>query len=418
MTPPWPLPPEPAPSPPPLIPARTAAVEALRLRSWPNPKDEAWRHSPLRALSAALQGLDTARESPRTQAVPIEPPWTPVEARAAAPLPHGVHLLSFEEAANRCPEHLSRLGGALPAGRSPLADANTAGFTTGWLLHVEAGATVEEPLWLALPWSGKPLQRPRLLIVLERGASLRLAQHHMPAAAEAVRLEVTEALLGQGARLEQLLLLRPGRGRLLGHLAARLEAGASHRLLALELGGTHGRLEVHQHLDGEGAEAHVAAVLHAAERQAVELHLHTEHIGPHGTSSQLVRALAEGRGRAVADARALVRPGATGCEVDQRLDGLLMDRGARAVCRPELTIEVDEVVARHGATVGALDEAARFYLRSRGLDAEEAETLLRAAFLAAPLNGLEAEPLHAEAASALTRFLGHPLPTEPMRGTR
>ncbi len=397
-------------SPRPIASVRAASVEALRRRPWPNPKDEAWRYSPLRALNEALQRppLASRAQPPSPQ---LAAPWCSPEAWSERALPSGVTLCPFEQAASAFPELLGRLGEALPPGTSPMADANTIGYDRGWLLHVEEGVTVAEPLWLGLPWTGAPLERPRLLLVLRRGASLRLGLAHPPASGEAVRIEVIEALLEKGAHLEQLSVLRPGPGRLLAHLGARLGEGAAHRLLVLGLGGQHNRIDVHQRLDGPGAEALAGAVLHAAERETVEFHVHAEHAAPRSTSEQLVRAAATDRGRAVGDARARVLPGAGDCEVGQRLDGLLLARGARVVCRPELTIEVDEVMARHGATVGALDEAARFYLRSRGLDARDAEQLLRAAFLAAPLTSLEAAPLQAEAVSTLERFLGRSLPT-------
>jgi Fe-S cluster assembly protein SufD len=48
--------------------------------------------------------------------------------------------------------------------------------------------------------------------------------------------------------------------------------------------------------------------------------------------------------------------------------------------KPELEIYADEVEARHGATVGQLDEMAVFYLRSRGLSDSAARRMLTGAF--------------------------------------
>ena len=48
--------------------------------------------------------------------------------------------------------------------------------------------------------------------------------------------------------------------------------------------------------------------------------------------------------------------------------------------RPELEILADDVKCSHGATVGDLDEAALFYLRSRGIDEAAARRMLIEAF--------------------------------------
>jgi Fe-S cluster assembly protein SufD len=62
---------------------------------------------------------------------------------------------------------------------------------------------------------------------------------------------------------------------------------------------------------------------------------------------------------------------------------LLLDQTARALTAPELEIYADAVECAHGTTVGAVDEAAVFYLRARGLSQKAAESLLVAGFLQA-----------------------------------
>jgi len=55
----------------------------------------------------------------------------------------------------------------------------------------------------------------------------------------------------------------------------------------------------------------------------------------------------------------------------------------RAECdaKPELEIFADDVICGHGTAIGALDDDALFYLRSRGLAEPEAKELLIQAFL-------------------------------------
>ena len=59
---------------------------------------------------------------------------------------------------------------------------------------------------------------------------------------------------------------------------------------------------------------------------------------------------------------------------------ILLSTRAEVDTKPELEIYADEVVASHGATVGQLDEQAVFYLRSRGLNEEQARQILTTAF--------------------------------------
>ena len=53
-----------------------------------------------------------------------------------------------------------------------------------------------------------------------------------------------------------------------------------------------------------------------------------------------------------------------------------MSDEASANAKPNLEVFADDVKASHGATVGRLDEEELFYLRSRGLDLEQARKWL------------------------------------------
>src|SRR2546428_8250332 len=88
-----------------------------------------------------------------------------------------------------------------------------------------------------------------------------------------------------------------------------------------------------------------------------------------------------------------VRPGATKTDALQVNKNLLLSREALINSTPALEIFTDDVKCKHGSTTGQLDEAALFYLRSRGIDAEAARGLLVYAFAAEVLAKVEPQPL-------------------------
>jgi Fe-S cluster assembly protein SufD len=75
----------------------------------------------------------------------------------------------------------------------------------------------------------------------------------------------------------------------------------------------------------------------------------------------------------------------------QDFKGLLLERGAAANAKPELEIYADDVKCAHGAAIGQMDEAARFYMAARGLPPEVAQRLLVRAFVADAFAALEEE---------------------------
>ena len=68
-----------------------------------------------------------------------------------------------------------------------------------------------------------------------------------------------------------------------------------------------------------------------------------------------------------------------------------MSDRAEVDVKPELEIFADDVKCSHGAASGELDEEQLFYMRSRGIDAEEARRMLVEAFLDDALLQIENE---------------------------
>ncbi len=85
--------------------------------------------------------------------------------------------------------------------------------------------------------------------------------------------------------------------------------------------------------------------------------------------------------RGVFQGRILVRPAAQKTDGFQMNQALLLAPDAEMDSKPQLEIYADDVKCSHGATVGALDAEALFFLRSRGIPAAEARAMLIDAFL-------------------------------------
>ncbi len=137
----------------------------------------------------------------------------------------------------------------------------------------------------------------------------------------------------------------------------------------------------HVILTQEGGEANLQA-LSVMEKRGIALH---EAILEHGvgkTTSQMEHRLL-GRESTNQTGRGIIHihPQAQKVDASYQVKGLLCSERAEINARPELFILADDVKAAHGCAIGGLDEEALFYLRSRGLDEQEAKDLLAHAFV-------------------------------------
>jgi Fe-S cluster assembly protein SufD len=82
----------------------------------------------------------------------------------------------------------------------------------------------------------------------------------------------------------------------------------------------------------------------------------------------------------VFNGKILVHKDAQKSDARQTNKNLVLSENAVINTKPQLEIHADDVKCSHGSTVGQLDPNAMFYLRSRGIDSAEAQTLLCYAF--------------------------------------
>ncbi len=133
-----------------------------------------------------------------------------------------------------------------------------------------------------------------------------------------------------------------------------------------------------------------------------EIVTRTAHDAPAATSNQVVRSVHWGQ--ATGNFLGAINVGRAGQQTDAAQDfkALILEKGASANARPELEIFADDVKCAHGAAIGQMDEAARFYMASRGLAPDVARALLIRAFIADAFAALDDE---SEAERLLTAAL-------------
>lgn len=418
---------------------RRQSLQQFTARGLPSPREEEWRHVNVSALGRTAFTLPTAdRASDAAQLQPrrLDETWRAacVDGRFAAAasdlrdLPAGVVVQSLTAVLAsdaHTPLHAlvrRHLGAVADPAVRPFVALNTAGFIDGVVVHVPDGVVLERPLHL-LFWTGAGtvpvVTFPRVLVVAGRGAAVSVIETHASHAGTTCFTDaVTEISVGEGARVMHVKLQEESLGA--WHLAAvhlRQARNSTFRSLSLALGARLAREEIATLFTGEGGECTLDGLYAGSDQQLLATHSTVDHAVPHCTSSETYRGILAGRARGMFRGRVVVRPGADKTDARQSNKNLLLSQHASVDTKPQLEIHADDVKCAHGAAIGQLDPAQLFYLRARGIAAEEARRLLVHAFAceitaAVPLPQLRARVdslLHerlddvAEAAGATTQ---------------
>lgn len=395
---------------------RASALALFKQAGLPHRRIESWKYTDLRARLSALEPATPWRGAVDLSG-DLADPFAAVECdrlvfvngafRAdLSQLPKGIEVTSL--AAARPEWSKSALG---QTGDHAIAALNLALARDGALIRVAAGNASERPLHLLfLDPAREGVARAthvRNVLVLEACAKLTLLETHLgQGGAGDLANIVTEIKLGEGATLDHVKLVAESESS--QHVAtifAELASSARYEPFILTANGGLARSELIATLAGRTAHFGLSAASVIGGREHADITTLVDHAAPSATSRQTVKSVIGGHGRGIYQGKIIVREGANGTDSHQLAKSVLLSPTAEAHTKPELEIYADDVKCGHGATAGALDENALFYLRSRGIDLWEAKSLLLQAFIEDAVTAI-ANPQVREAvrARALTKL--------------
>lgn len=316
-----------------------------------------------------------------------------------AEFPRGVRVGSLAAALASDPElvhrHVARYAGYRD---SAFAALNTAFLLDGAFVYVPARLSLEEPLqllFLSTPHQAPLVSHPRNLIVVEREARATVVETYASVADGVYWTNaVTEIVVGDGARADCYRIQRESEQAY--HVAttqAHQGRDSTVNLHAAVFGAALARHDLRAVLGGPGGSLILNGLYLLRGRQHADHHTVIDHAQPHCESHEYFNGVLNDQARGVFTGRIIVRPGAQRTDSKQTNNNLLLSGEAHADSQPQLEIHADDVKCTHGSTVGPLDQRALFYLRSRGMDTEEARRLLTYGFGAEILARMEAAPL-------------------------
>ena len=402
---------------------------ALRFKDvgFPSMRDEDWRYTNVRpiqkrefnpapapikldqdALSCCvLPGLDAYR------IVFVDGSYCAALTRAEA-LPSGVTAESMAAAvATDTAEVRATLGSVAARHSSGFISLNTAFVADGLYLHVDDGCVVDRPIELVFFSTGSAGQliQPRNLFIVGQRSKVQIIERYVCAGTGGYFTNaVTELVAKDSAVVRHTKLQEEGSkafhvGGVFMHLQAQAQVVSDN----IALGSLLTRNDVEATFAAAGASCDLNGIYLASERQHIDNFTQVDHRHPRCKSNEYYKGVLNDRARAVFRGRVVVHQDAQHTDAQQQNRNLLLSNDAEVDTKPQLEIYADDVKCSHGATVGQLDDAALFYLRSRAIDETTARSLLTYAFAADVITRLPLPPIreHVENALSTKLFGGH-----------
>ena len=356
--------------------------ELLLEKGMPSNKDEAWRLCNLNRLNSFLslpiivnsedikyksKSIFPKKDQNRERII-INPNNNPI---LNIDLPNGIEKLNDKE----IKENLGKIVKTSNIKDDISVCLNQASSSDLLALKVKKNST--QSLEIVIPSIEEKSISTRIFLLIEEGAKLDLlqvfsgnnhsAQNHLIEIKLESKVELTHGLISLSEEKESSSICT---------LAVDQSKKSKYSLHSIHYGWDYARFEP-RIIQTEGEASTIIKGLQVTKsKEQIATHSLIRFEGPNGKLDQLQKAVASEYSHSIFNGSIQVPQKAQKTEAAQLSRNLLLSKRARIDTKPELEIVADDVRCTHGATVSQLQDEELFYLLSRGIDNEHANSLL------------------------------------------
>jgi Fe-S cluster assembly protein SufD len=416
---------------------RLAAWAGYEAMDFPDPYDEEWRRTDVRAMTFdGLKPLSASSPVSNVAELPaaVRSAWDE-DAIAGRIFQHdsdivhihlddelrarGVILTDLHTAAREHGELVQKhLFQAVKTDEWKYLALNAALWSGGCFLYVPKGVEIELPVQLSTGVSTAGLAVfPRTVVIAEPHSKVTLIDETVSADGHGKSFVsgAVEIFAGDGARVAYYSVNRWGVD-VYNFNTVRAIVGRDAQFLgvAAGIGSKMTKMRIDAEMPKSGARTDLLGVTFGDGEQHFDYNTLQDHVGDHTSSDLQFKSALTGSASLVWYGITRIHPEASGSEANQTSRNLLLSDHAKASPIPVLEIEAYDVAkCSHGATAGPVDEDDLFYLQSRAIPRDVAEQMLVGGFFADVIDRVPNERLRARIVEAVLRKAGGgtPAPT-------
>ena len=377
---------------------RLKGAEEVRAKGFPTKKEEDWKFISLRDLYrddyTLARNLDVETpdvseyftpESEGARLVFINGIYS-ADQSATDALPDEVVIGNLAELASEKEDlvksHLNQYGDFED---DVFTSFNSAFVQDGAFIYVPKGLKVETPVQILnvqTDASETYFTTSRCVIAAEEASELTIVEDHIGLGDNKYfNLPVVEVNLEREAYVKHTKVQRDSKEAIhIARVGAHVKQHANYESYTITLGAKLSRNEPRITQLEEEVKFTVDGLVLIDGDQVSDTHSVMDHRFSHCESHQLHKCVINGNAHSVFNGKIFVRKDAQKIDSFQENRNLLLSRKGLVNTKPQLEIFADDVVCTHGATVGQLEADEVFYLKSRGLNEQQARELLTYAF--------------------------------------
>ncbi len=298
----------------------------------------------------------------------------------------GVVFLDMDSGLREYPELVREyFGSVVPSADNKFAALNSAVWSGGSFLYIPKGVRVELPLQAYFRINAANMgQFERTLIIADEGSFVHYVEGCTAPiyTTDSLHAAVVEIIVKKGARVRYTTIQNWSTNVYnLVTKRARAEEEAVMEWVDGNLGSKLTMKYPSVVLAGRKARGELLSIAYAGPGQHQDAGGKMFHVAPETSSRIISKSVSRGGGRTSYRGLVQVSPGATGVKSKVVCDALLLDEASRSDTYPDMKIHEQKAQIEHEATVSKIGDEQLFYLTSRGLGKEAAESMIVNGFI-------------------------------------
>jgi Fe-S cluster assembly protein SufB len=298
----------------------------------------------------------------------------------------GVLFLSMDQGLREHPELVKEyFGRIIPPNDNKFSALNSSVWSGGSFVWVPPGVKVDVPLQAYFRINSENMgQFERTLIIAEPGSEVHYVEGCTAPTytTDSLHSAVVEIIAKEGSRVRY-TTIQNWSSNVYNLVTKRATAyrDATVEWIDCNLGSQLTMKYPSVYMLEPGAHGEVLSIAYAGKGQHQDAGAKMVHAAPNTSSVITSKSISKNGGRATYRGLLKAYKGSENVKANVRCDALLLDEHSRTDTYPYIEIEEDKASIAHEATVSKVSEEQLFYLRSRGLDENEATTMIVNGFI-------------------------------------
>ena len=280
--------------------------------------------------------------------------------------------------------------------KNQILDFNNAFFTPGFEIRVDSNVNIKKPIviynYFSKDFDGNNINNKNF-IYLDKNSKAEIYEKNI--FEDEKNLFFTKNLdieLEQDANLVKYYLNSTNNNKTIyNFIRSKLEQNSEFEKFNFSHNVSSCRDEIIADLNGTNAFVSLNNIQHLSQKCFHEIKWEINHNEENTRSSQFVKSALHDDSVAAFQGKIFVDSKAQKTDGYQLSRALLLSDRSKFLAKPELEIYADDVKCSHGSSSGSIDQESIFYLRSRGINEQQAKRLMIEGFLAEVINKVKNE---------------------------